>query len=101
MKTQLQNHIYISACECNMDGSLHTVCNHETGQCDCKSGVGTRVCSECLAGYYGYFNNSFDGKQALTENFSSRLDILLLIFTNLVQRQSDSFVCFRLYAMRM
>ena len=56
-----------------MDGSLHTVCNHETGQCDCKSGVGTRVCSECLVDYYGYFNNTFEGKRASAETFPGDL----------------------------
>ena len=68
-ESKLQKHVYISACECNMDGSLNTVCNHETGQCDCKPGVGTRVCSECMEDYYGFFNNTFEGKLASIEVF--------------------------------
>ncbi|XP_069831051.1 laminin subunit alpha-2 isoform X3 [Dendropsophus ebraccatus] len=36
------------ACNCNINGSLSTVCNVQTGQCECRSNVKGRQCDECL-----------------------------------------------------
>ncbi len=50
-----------SACRCDLRGTAHTICNHETGECDCFAGVGERVCSQCLPDYYGYDDTTFEG----------------------------------------
>ncbi|KAG5268865.1 hypothetical protein AALO_G00217340 [Alosa alosa] len=36
-------------CQCSAAGSLHQVCHHLTGQCDCKVGVRGHTCEECEA----------------------------------------------------
>uniref|UniRef100_A0A8V0X4B6 Laminin subunit alpha-1 n=2 Tax=Gallus gallus TaxID=9031 RepID=A0A8V0X4B6_CHICK len=41
------------ACECHVNGSLSSVCHHETGICDCKSDVIGQKCDKCLNGFYG------------------------------------------------
>ena len=44
----------VSACECNPIGSVGTVCNLDSGQCDCRSNYASRDCSACADGYFGY-----------------------------------------------
>ena len=46
------------ACACNGTGSTTPVCDVDTGQCDCREGVGTRTCSECLS---LFFNLTLEG----------------------------------------
>uniref|UniRef100_U3ISC0 Laminin subunit alpha-1 n=1 Tax=Anas platyrhynchos platyrhynchos TaxID=8840 RepID=U3ISC0_ANAPP len=41
------------ACECHVNGSLSSICHHETGICHCKSNVIGQRCDKCLNGYYG------------------------------------------------
>ncbi|KAL2085445.1 hypothetical protein ACEWY4_018765 [Coilia grayii] len=36
-------------CQCSAAGSVHQVCHHLTGQCDCKVGVTGHTCEECEA----------------------------------------------------
>ncbi|XP_031440246.1 laminin subunit alpha-1 isoform X2 [Clupea harengus] len=36
-------------CQCSTAGSVHQVCHHLTGQCDCKVGVRGHTCEECEA----------------------------------------------------
>ncbi|XP_053314949.1 laminin subunit alpha-2 isoform X2 [Spea bombifrons] len=36
------------ACNCNINGSLSSSCNLQTGQCECKNNVTGRQCDECL-----------------------------------------------------
>eukprot|EP00794_Sanderia_malayensis_P020024 gene20024-21985_t len=45
------------SCNCNLQGSASAACN-STGYCSCvaNSGVGGRLCDQCLSGYYS-FNN--------------------------------------------
>ncbi|XP_075719830.1 laminin subunit alpha-2 [Rhinoderma darwinii] len=40
-------------CNCNINGSISTVCNLQTGQCECRSNVKGRQCDECLPRTYG------------------------------------------------
>ncbi|XP_056422497.1 laminin subunit alpha-2 isoform X2 [Hyla sarda] len=40
-------------CNCNINGSLSTACNAQTGQCECRSNVKGRQCDECLPQTYG------------------------------------------------
>ncbi|XP_066461637.1 laminin subunit alpha-2 isoform X6 [Eleutherodactylus coqui] len=40
-------------CNCNINGSLSTVCNLQTGQCECRSNVRGWKCDECLPQTYG------------------------------------------------
>ncbi|XP_073532164.1 laminin subunit alpha-2 isoform X6 [Phyllobates terribilis] len=41
------------ACNCNINGSVSTVCNLQNGQCECRSNVKGRQCDECLPQTYG------------------------------------------------
>ncbi|XP_077145501.1 laminin subunit alpha-2 isoform X2 [Ranitomeya variabilis] len=40
-------------CNCNINGSVSTVCNLQNGQCECRSNVKGRQCDECLPQTYG------------------------------------------------
>ncbi|XP_012134938.1 agrin isoform X3 [Megachile rotundata] len=40
-------------CKCNRLGSVSDTCNPETGQCECKPGVGDLKCDRCMPGYWG------------------------------------------------
>ncbi|XP_020299873.1 agrin-like isoform X1 [Pseudomyrmex gracilis] len=42
-----------SLCNCNRLGSVSDTCNPETGECECKPGVGGPKCDRCLPGYWG------------------------------------------------
>ncbi|XP_034935622.1 agrin-like isoform X2 [Chelonus insularis] len=42
-----------SSCNCNKLGSVSDTCNPETGQCECKPGVGGLKCDRCMPGYWG------------------------------------------------
>uniref|UniRef100_A0A8C3R947 Laminin subunit alpha-1 n=1 Tax=Cyanoderma ruficeps TaxID=181631 RepID=A0A8C3R947_9PASS len=44
------------ACACHVNGSLSSICQHETGVCSCKSNVIGERCDKCLSGYYGLLN---------------------------------------------
>ncbi|XP_026527653.1 laminin subunit alpha-1 [Notechis scutatus] len=44
-------HCYV--CECDINGSVSSVCHHETGLCQCKANVVGKRCDKCLFGYYG------------------------------------------------
>ncbi|XP_040285060.1 laminin subunit alpha-2 isoform X2 [Bufo bufo] len=41
------------SCNCNINGSISTVCNLQTGQCECRSNVKGRQCDECMPQTYG------------------------------------------------
>lgn len=41
----------------NFTGSYNNNCEENTGQCDCKPGVGGLNCDQCLPGYYGFSIN--------------------------------------------
>ncbi|XP_044018032.1 agrin-like isoform X3 [Aphidius gifuensis] len=42
-----------SVCNCNRLGSASDTCNPETGQCECRPGVGGLKCDRCMPGYWG------------------------------------------------
>ncbi|KAL6259623.1 hypothetical protein P5V15_009539 [Pogonomyrmex californicus] len=42
-----------SLCGCNRLGSVSDTCNPETGQCECRPGVGGLKCDRCMPGYWG------------------------------------------------
>ncbi|XP_063988632.1 agrin-like isoform X5 [Diachasmimorpha longicaudata] len=42
-----------SLCNCNRLGSISDTCNPETGQCECRPGVGGLKCDRCMPGYWG------------------------------------------------
>ncbi|XP_070168751.1 agrin isoform X6 [Polyergus mexicanus] len=42
-----------SLCNCNRLGSMSDTCNPETGQCECRPGVGGLKCDRCMPGYWG------------------------------------------------
>ncbi len=39
------------ACQCNISGSIGSVCDSGNGQCVCKEFVTGTNCNECLSGY--------------------------------------------------
>lgn len=43
-----------SPCDCNVNGSLSSVCHTSTGACQCKPGIGGVRCDECLDGYFDF-----------------------------------------------
>ncbi|XP_051154479.1 agrin-like isoform X3 [Leptopilina boulardi] len=42
-----------SVCNCNRLGSMSDVCDPESGQCECRPGVGGTKCDRCMPGYWG------------------------------------------------
>ncbi|XP_023317624.1 agrin-like isoform X1 [Trichogramma pretiosum] len=40
-------------CGCNRHGSLADTCDPESGQCQCRPGVGGLKCDRCMPGYWG------------------------------------------------
>lgn len=42
-----------SQCNCNKLGSVSDTCDPESGQCECKPGVGGTKCDRCMPGYWG------------------------------------------------
>ncbi|XP_072039253.1 laminin subunit alpha-1-like [Amphiura filiformis] len=41
-------------CNCDTTGAINNLCDHETGQCICKPGIGNRNCAACLANHYRF-----------------------------------------------
>ncbi|XP_053105976.1 laminin subunit alpha-1 isoform X2 [Hemicordylus capensis] len=41
------------ACDCHQNGSISSICHHETGLCQCKTNVMGQKCDKCLLGYHG------------------------------------------------
>ncbi|KAM9308338.1 laminin subunit alpha-1 [Gastrophryne carolinensis] len=42
-----------TACECHPNSSISTICNHNTGLCECKPHVFGNKCGQCEPGFYG------------------------------------------------
>ncbi|ESO89633.1 hypothetical protein LOTGIDRAFT_164938 [Lottia gigantea] len=55
-------------CACSPGGSSSSVCDTSTGQCPCYTGVGTRQCSKCKTGFWGYSDRRSFG--SYSKNFS-------------------------------
>jgi len=47
------NPVGCDPCNCDPLKSTSTVCDADTGQCECKSNVGGRRCDHCISGWYG------------------------------------------------
>lgn len=43
-----------AACQCSREGSLHSTCDQETGQCSCRPKVTGLRCDTCVPGAYGF-----------------------------------------------
>ena len=56
---------FLSACNCDMNASNSTICDHENGQCECYPGVGNRICDACQENKYGYDNEDIFGEFSL------------------------------------
>lgn len=51
-------------CQCDLVGSLTaSTCDVQTGQCNCKPGVGTLACNQCLEDHYDFSINGCQGKK--------------------------------------
>uniref|UniRef100_A0A8V5GE64 Uncharacterized protein n=1 Tax=Melopsittacus undulatus TaxID=13146 RepID=A0A8V5GE64_MELUD len=42
------------SCQCSREGSLHSTCDQDTGQCSCRPRVTGLRCDSCLPGAYGF-----------------------------------------------
>ena len=45
-----------SDCECDMEGSLHSTCDNQSGDCECQPYVTGRQCDVCEYSYWGFSN---------------------------------------------
>ena len=46
---------YIKDCNCNVEGSTSSICDKDTGACDCKSDLITgTLCDQSVDGYFGF-----------------------------------------------
>jgi len=43
-----------SACNCHEYGAQDRFCDARTGQCNCISNVGQRICDSCQDGHWGF-----------------------------------------------
>lgn len=77
-----------SLCNCNRLGSVSDTCNPETGQCECKPGVGGLKCDRCMPGYWGLPKIS-EGHQGCIRKHTFWLDGLLYLHIRERQRESD------------
>ena len=63
-------------CNCNVDGSVDSKCDPETGKCECKCFVGGINCDTCLRGYHSFPNCT--GNFFLFFILSQKLDIFFI-----------------------
>jgi len=63
-----------SLCNCNRLGSVSDTCNPETGQCECKPGVGGLKCDRCMPGYWGLPKISEGHQGCIRKNGSCDLE---------------------------
>ncbi|ESO08774.1 hypothetical protein HELRODRAFT_74310, partial [Helobdella robusta] len=50
-KLKIESAFACIKCDCHVIGSRDPICDHVTGQCTCKTGVGGLRCDVCLEGY--------------------------------------------------
>lgn len=62
-----------SLCNCNRLGSVSDTCNPETGQCECRPGVGGLKCDRCMPGYWGLPKISEGHQGCIRKIFESAL----------------------------
>ena len=43
---------HISACECSLNGTLNSLCDQETGVCNCKPNIAGDRCDRCVPGFF-------------------------------------------------
>lgn len=55
-------HFLLSACECNVTGSVTPICDKLTGQCPCRPGVVGRKCNQCDVYHYHFSSSGCTGK---------------------------------------
>lgn len=58
-------------CNCSAVGSLNMSCDYDTGQCQCRPGVGGKRCDTCQPGYYGFSQNGCQSKYTIYNHSSS------------------------------
>ncbi|XP_068129732.1 laminin subunit beta-4 [Hyperolius riggenbachi] len=47
-------HRNCTKCDCDVDGSINSLCDQVTGQCTCRSDIQGHRCDSCLPGYYKF-----------------------------------------------
>ena len=52
-----------SSCLCEISGSLSSLCNSTSGQCQCKQNIEERDCSQCMEGTYNLQQSNPSGCQ--------------------------------------
>lgn len=57
-------------CQCDLVGSLTaSTCDVQTGQCNCKTGVGGLSCNQCLENHYDFSINGCQGNAVFLSLF--------------------------------
>ncbi|XP_060099959.1 laminin subunit alpha-1 [Heteronotia binoei] len=63
-------------CQCKLNGSVHNICDHLSGQCVCKQGVRGQLCDECEARHILVENECISCDDACTGLLLNDLDNL-------------------------
>ena len=46
--------IFLSACECNEEGSVGIECDEASGKCTCKENIIGDKCTQCATEFWGF-----------------------------------------------
>lgn len=67
-----------SSCNCNKLGSFADTCDPDSGQCQCKPGVGGVKCDRCMPGYWGLPKISMGHQGCIRKNFYEKFSLSLM-----------------------